>query len=209
MVARNDEMSLPLYIGSFKKCCNYINKKSYEDVDDKHILKQFNNTKEVVANNAFIIVQTEVEKQIKTKEEVLLETKDIKHALKNYHKIKEYIRLDVLDLEVLQHKMEGQGGGSIIPCDKGGKEIANDRTHLLLHLIEKKQEIKDKISEETYYLQIAKDFIRWLEDDNKQMVIDKYINRMSEIELEGKYFYSNRHINRIIDDEISNFIDEM
>ncbi len=210
MVARNDKMSLPLYIGIFKKCCNYINKRSKVIIDEKYILEQFKkDKKEVQANNRFIIIQTEIEKVNKSKEEIQMEIKEIKYALKNYHKIKEYIRLDLLDLEVIQYRMEGQGGGSIIPCDKGGNEKPTDRTLLLNNLIEKKDAIIKKISEEKYYLQIAKDFINWLEDDNRKMVIDKYINRMSNIELEGKYFYTERRIRQIIDEEIEQFVNEM
>ena len=41
------------------------------------------------------------------------------------------------------------------------------------------------------------------------MVIDKYIHRHSDIELEGRYFVTERHIRRIIDDKIKQFIDEM
>jgi len=146
---------------------------------------------------------------LKKKKEVQLETKDIKYALKNYYRIKEYIRIDLLELEAIQCQMEGQGGGSIIPFDQRGKEIAEDRTSMIIDLIDKKDAIKSKISENTYYLQIAKDFIMWLEGDTRKMVIDKYIKRMSNIELEGKYFYNPKYIYEIIDKKIEQFIDEM
>ena len=88
-----------------------------------------------------------------------MQKKQIKYALKNYHKIKEYIRLELLELEAIQCKMEGTGGGSIIQCDERGIEIPQDRTPLLLDLIDRKDEINKKISRYTYDLKLVKAFV--------------------------------------------------
>jgi len=138
-----------------------------------------------------------------------MQDSDVKYGLRNYHKLREYVRLDLLEIEDIKYRMEGQGGGSIIPCDKGGGEIANDRTPLLNELIDYKDKLEKKVSLNTYHLQIAKEFVDWLPKDKRKMVIDKYVNRLNILEMEGRYNYSTQHISRIINTNIECFINEM
>jgi len=65
MVARNNEMSLPIYVGSLKQCCIYVNKRSFKKIaNEQQILKQFNDIeKEIEVNSRYIIIQTEVEEK--------------------------------------------------------------------------------------------------------------------------------------------------
>jgi len=65
MVARNDEMSFPVYTGTFKWCCNFINRRSHRSaINEKEIYKQFNYfVKEVEANDDYIIFQTEIDNE--------------------------------------------------------------------------------------------------------------------------------------------------
>ncbi len=132
-----------------------------------------------------------------------MEAHDVKHGLQNYHKFKEWTRLASLELEAIQHKMEGWGG-SIIKKPEGNV----DRGKMLINKIAKKDKIKQRQGVYFYYIEIADDFIKSLPKLEKSMIIDKYINGLTEDELEEKYHYSRQHIRRIVDRLIEEYIEQ-
>lgn len=55
-------------------------------------------------------------------------------------------------------------------------------------------------------LMFADKFIEWLDEPTKSMVKDKYINEIIEVELELEYGYTYRHIRKIINKYIDEYL---
>ncbi len=132
-----------------------------------------------------------------------MQAEDIKHALRNYNELKEWVEQARNQLEVIQAKME-KTGGSIIKKPEG----SFDRSKFMLSAIEKKDRIFKRIETYNYYYSIANEFMTWCDDDVQSMVVDKYVKGMTYEDLSEKYCYSTRHISRIIEREIEQFINE-
>lgn len=127
---------------------------------------------------------------------------DVKMALVNYkefHKAITKIEEDIERVNVKRFKV----GGSIVKIP----EAARPRDVIIIENLEKLDKLKNSLSIHHYLADLADDFIKVLPDPYKSMVVDKYINKLNAYELEEKYSYSFRQINRIIDKLIERFID--
>ena len=132
-----------------------------------------------------------------------MQAEDIKHALRNYNELKEWVEQARNQLEVIQAKME-KTGGSIIKKPEG----SFDRSKFMLSAIEKKDRIFKRIETYNYYYSIANEFMTWCDDDVQSMVVDKYVKGLTYDDLSEKYGFGSRHIRHIFDREIGKFIDE-
>lgn len=131
-----------------------------------------------------------------------MEQQDIKYALRNYNDLKKWVKHANNQLEVIQTKMEGVGG-SIIKKSTG----TTNRDRFMLNHIERKDRVRKRIEMYDYYYSIANEFIEWLPIELQNMCIDKYINGFSGYDLEDKYCYSQRHISRLINKAIDDYIE--
>jgi hypothetical protein len=94
-------------------------------------------------------------------------------------------------------------GGSIIKMP----ENARPRDLVILDNLERLEKLRHSLAVHQYLAELADTFINALPDPYQQMVIDKYVDKMSCVDLEDKYAYSCRQINRIIDKLIEKFIE--
>jgi predicted metal-dependent hydrolase len=132
-----------------------------------------------------------------------MRAEDIKHALRNYNELKEWVEQARNQLEVIQAKME-KTGGSIIKKPEG----SFDRSKFMLSAIEKKDLIKSRIGNYLYLKELAEDFMLWLPIEVQDMVVDKYVNGFTGYDLENKYHYSRRWIREVVNRYIDEYIDE-
>ena len=128
---------------------------------------------------------------------------DLKMALLNYAQLKGNVRKIEDDVEVVNAK-RFKIGGSIIKMPENGSK---PRDLIIIENLEKLEKLKASHSVHHYLVELANEFIEALTDPYKSMVIDKYINRISNYELEQKYSYSVRQINRIVEKLIEKFIE--
>ena len=128
---------------------------------------------------------------------------DVKHALLNYHKFKEWIQQCHDEIEVIETK-QTKTGGSIIrmpeqPTSNSSKQI---------HWIMAKDKIRKKIDNYNYFIELADDFIKSVPPSSRCLVYDRFVTQMSYEELAKKYNYSQRHIRRKIDRLIERYVDK-
>ena len=128
---------------------------------------------------------------------------DVKHALLNYHKFKEWIQTCRDEIEVIETK-QTKTGGSIIrmpeqPTSNSSKQI---------HWIMAKDKFNDRIKSYNYFIELAEDFIKSVPPSSRCLVYDRFIVQMSYEDLEKKYAYSQRHIRRKIDRLIERYVDK-
>jgi hypothetical protein len=128
---------------------------------------------------------------------------DVKHALLNYHKFKEWIESCKDEIMVIETK-QIKTGGSVIrmpeqPTSNSSKQIS---------WIMAKDKIRKKIDNYQYFIELADDFIQAVPPSSRCLVYDRFVSQMSYEELEAKYSYSQRHIRRKIDRLIERYVDK-
>ncbi len=131
---------------------------------------------------------------------------ELKHALINYHNIHKWWQVNSNRIEAIINEMEGVKGIRYDkPMSKGASKNLDQKQ---LQLIERKDKLI--ITNKHYEIQVmaVHDFIEWLEEPYKQIIIDKYFNDMNDTKLEHKHGYErssvwhivNRMINRYCND---------
>jgi hypothetical protein len=126
---------------------------------------------------------------------------DVKMALINYHEMHKID--DVLgQIEVVNAK-RFKVGGSLIKIPENPKP----RDLVILDNLERLDVLRNSLKVHQYLAELADVFINALPEPYQSMVVDKYVNKLNCYELEEKYNYSCRQINRIIDRFIDRFIE--
>lgn len=130
---------------------------------------------------------------------------ELKHALINYHQVYKWWGVNTDRILCITYEMEGVKG---IRYDKeiskGGSPINIDEK--MLNLIALKDElIVASKHYQTMVYEVQK-FIDWLDKPYKQMVIDKHLNEYSKTKMARKYSYSERHIYRIIEKLVDEYL---
>jgi hypothetical protein len=128
---------------------------------------------------------------------------DVKHALLNYHKFKEWIQQCHDEIEVIETK-QTKTGGSIIKMP----EQPQNQSSKQIHWIMAKDKFHDRIKSYNYFIELAEDFIKSVPPSSRCLVYDRFIVQMSNEDLEKKYAYSQRHIRRKIDRLIERYVDK-
>ena len=128
---------------------------------------------------------------------------DVKHALLNYHKFKEWIQQCHDEIEVIVTK-QTKTGGSVIKMP----EQPQNQSSKQIHWIMAKDKIYKKIDNYNYFIELADDFIKSVPPSSRCLVYDKFIKQMSYEELAKKYNYSQRHIQRKINRLIERYVDK-
>lgn len=128
---------------------------------------------------------------------------ELKYALINYNRINQWWEVNNDRIQCIIYDMEDVKG---IRFDSEPTNAKTDRQKKLIDLIEKKEKL---ILKNKYYFEMVnevRDFIEWLDEPYKQMVIDKHLNEFSKTKMARKYSYSERNIYYIIDNLIDKFI---
>ena len=128
---------------------------------------------------------------------------DVKHALLNYHKFKEWIQQCHDEIEVIETK-QTKTGGSIIKMP----EQPQNQSSKQIHWIMAKDKFHDRIKSYNYFIELAEDFIKSVPPSSRCLVYDRFIVQMNYEDLEKKYAYSQRHIRRKIDRLIERYVDK-
>lgn len=107
---------------------------------------------------------------------------ELKHALKYYNRMIVWVKINEERIMAIA-------------------QFSNDNS-----LSELKKELI--ISNDYYYnmLVACDDFIKWLTPPINEMVKDKYIREIADVELELDYNYSSRHLLRIIEKNIDEYL---
>lgn len=122
----------------------------------------------------------------------------IKKALMSYRKNVEVIQKRNWELEEIRTKLYEGGTSSFIKMPDG---TPKDRSEVISEFVIKEHKILDEIDLLSKELEIADNFIDKV-IDNKEMIIDKYINGLCDCELCNKYTYSTTSIKRKINEQI-------
>lgn len=129
---------------------------------------------------------------------------ELKHALQYYRDIYRWWTENSNRIEAIINDLEGV---KAIRTDKElEKPQVTNRDPYILDLIEKKDKL---IATSKHYEQMVSevhDFIDWLDEPYKQMVIDKYFNEINDTKMELKYCYSRMQIWRIINYKVNDYI---
>lgn len=129
---------------------------------------------------------------------------ELKHALINYHQVYRWWGVNSDRILCITYEMEGVKG---IRYDKemskGGSPINIDEK--MLNLIAIKDELIVASKHYEKMVNEVHDFIEWLEEPYKQMVIDKHFNDFSKTKMSIKYSYSEGHIYYIINGLIDKY----
>lgn len=129
---------------------------------------------------------------------------DVKAALINYHQIKNAIQIDLQNLEVIRNK-KIKLGGSIVKFSKRNQK----REQHLIELMEVEERYLLELTNHQYWLKIVDDFIGFCKDDEKQIILDLYINKKKIEVISYIYSYSKSQIHRKINDKINKFVSIM
>jgi len=133
-----------------------------------------------------------------------MDAADVRSALFNAPKLEEYIHDDKLLIEAINAR-KYKAGGSIAKIPENPKS----RSEILLNNMEKSDLAILSLKLHEYQLFIVNHFLqsitlkskKWPEA--KQMIIDRYIKRYSQVKMEDKYGYDRtqiyRNINKYID----------
>lgn len=127
----------------------------------------------------------------------------IKKALMSYRKNVEVIQKRNWELEEMRTKLYEGGTSSFIKMPDG---TPKDRSEVISEFVIKEHKILDEIDLLSKELEIVDNFIDKV-IDNKEMIIDKYINGLCDSELCNKYTYSTTSIKRKINEQISLYSD--
>lgn len=127
---------------------------------------------------------------------------DVKMALVNYKEFHKAITKIEEDIERVNAK-RFKFGGSIIKIPENN----TPRDVIIIENLERLEKLRNSLSVHHYLAELADEFIKVLPDPYKEMVTDKYVNKLNTFEMEEKYNYSRSQINRIIDKLIERFID--
>lgn len=128
---------------------------------------------------------------------------DVKHALLNYHKFKEWIQQCHDEIEVIETK-QTKTGGSVIKMP----EQPQNQSSKQIHWIMAKDRFHDRIKSYNYFIELADDFIKSVPPSSRCLVYDRFIVQMPYEDLVTKYNYSQRHIRRKIDRLIERYVDK-
>ncbi len=130
---------------------------------------------------------------------------ELKHALINYHQLYKWWGVNTDRILCITYEMEGVKG---IRYDKeiskGGSPINIDEK--MLNLIALKDELIVASKHYEKMVSEVQKFIEWLDEPYKQMVIDKHLNEYSKTKMARKYSYSERHIYRIIEKLVDEYL---
>lgn len=121
---------------------------------------------------------------------------ELKHALVNYNHINEWWEVNNLRIEAIIYEMEDVKG---IRFDSEPTNAKTDRQKKLIDLMEKKDKL---ILKNKYYFDVVnevRDFIDWLDEPYKSMIIDKYLKEICDTKLEQKYHYTRMGMWKIVD----------
>ena len=127
---------------------------------------------------------------------------DVKNALKNYHKLKNSIQRTLEKIEYIEVQ-QTKVGGSIIKMPENS--VQNDQRKL--GLIERKSRLEKDLEMYRYYISIADEFIRLLQEPYKSLIRNKYIDRIENSKLSEVYHYSRQNIDKTINKLIERYIE--
>lgn len=121
----------------------------------------------------------------------------------SYRKNVEVIQKRNWELEEMRTKLYEGGTSSVIKMPDG---TPKDRSEVISDFVIKEHKILDEIDLLSKELEIADLFIdRVIE--NKEMIVDKYINGLNDFEMTQVHKYSRTSINRKIDEQIQLYSD--
>lgn len=130
---------------------------------------------------------------------------DVKMALINFHELKKSLpRIDD-EITVITEKRY-KIGGSVIKMP----ENTIPREVIIIDNMMKMDNLKRTLSIHNYLIHVSLEFVKFLQDRNPMladMVIDKFIKKVRVSDMEMKYHYTNRQMNRIIDNLINAYIE--
>ncbi len=132
-------------------------------------------------------------------------TDDVKDALTNYHSYMKRLEDAELALTAIVTR-QNKTGGSIIKIPENPK----DKTHMQLTCIEQKDRIKLNTRYWKDMIDLANSFIKALPNTPtpyREIVKDKYINRLCDHQLQEKYRYDRRQILRIVKRAIERYVE--
>jgi hypothetical protein len=127
---------------------------------------------------------------------------DVKIALVNYKHYHDSIETINGQIECVNAD-RFRVGGSIIKIPENPKP----RDVIIIENLERLEKLRKSLSLNQYLAELSDAFIEALPEPFNCMVEDKYIHKLTAYELEGKYCYSFRQINRIIDKLIEKFVE--
>ena len=129
---------------------------------------------------------------------------ELKHALINYNHINQWWEVNNDRIQCIIYDMEDVKG---IRFDSEPTNANTDRQKKLIDLIEKKEKL---ILKNKYYFDVVnevRDFIEWLDEPYRSIIIDKYLNELSDSKLELKHGYERSSIWHIVNRMIQKYID--
>ena len=130
-----------------------------------------------------------------------MEAFDVKTGLENYHHYLRSKKRIEEKIEILNAK-RFKVGGSIASIPEG----SSSRDSMLISNGEKYERLTKELAIPTHYLNLVDEFIQWLEQPIKGLVDDKYINCLTNSEIETKYGMYKVKINREVSKSISLFV---
>lgn len=126
---------------------------------------------------------------------------DIKHALRNYHKIRTHYQSIVNKIEAIEVQ-QTKTGGSVVKMPDGH----TDNEQRKLGLIERKSKLQRELDIYEYYMSLSTDFINALREPYRSMVRNKYIDKITNDKLVEVYHYSRQSMDKIIKKLIERYI---
>lgn len=129
---------------------------------------------------------------------------DLKTALEGYHEYHRLYRQSVERLEELNGR-RFKSGSSIIKIVEG----SFSREKIIINNLSKLDKIERDRNRYFYYINLVDIFIGMCPSQFKRIVEDKYIHSLTNQQLEMKYGYSVRQINRIVSNLIEKFAESI
>lgn len=125
----------------------------------------------------------------------------IKKGLINYNQNKKLLGYLEFKREECESRLYSLPPGSIVKRPEGNPP---KRSMLIIERMNDLDEVNKQIELCKYEISIVDEFISNL-SENRQLVVDKYINEYSQKELETKFFMSRQSIYRLIERLIEDF----
>lgn len=127
----------------------------------------------------------------------------IKKSLLNYRKNSLTIQRLNWKLEEISTKIYEGNTSSIIKLPEGTSE---DRSAIISNFLVTRSKIQDEITHLSKEIEIVDEFLEKV-SEHKDIIVDKYVNGLTNAEMYVKYVYDRQSIKRKIDEQISLYSD--
>ncbi len=132
----------------------------------------------------------------------------LKKALISYKKNLETIPTIENKILLIEEKLYEPNTTSLVKVSANKSSSNKDRGKIIIEAIQQLHLLQDQLNHLYYEIDLVDDFISILEGTYKNLVIDKYINRLLTSTLEEMYCYSRNGIiaivNRLVEEYINN-----